>query len=66
MFASDMYSFGVLLFYMHFPTKMNNIVPGHVRIPANGDSELTDLVTRLLELAPIQRPTAASALMVSP
>jgi len=62
-FASDMYSFGVLLYFMHFPSHVSNLVPGDPRIPANNDAELTDLIQRLLSISPTARPTAASALM---
>ena len=63
LFASDMYSFGVLLFFMHFPQQIAGLVPGDPRIPANNDTELTDLIQRLLSISPSARPTAASALM---
>ena len=62
LFASDMYSFGVLLFFMHFPQQTAGLVPGDPRIPANNDAELTDLIQRLLAISPSARPTAASAL----
>lgn len=61
-FASDMYSFGVLLFFMHFPTAVAGLVPGDPRIPSNNDAELTDLISRLLSISPSARPTAAAAL----
>lgn len=62
-FASDMYSFGVMIFYMHFPTEMANLIPGNPRIPQNNDADLVDLLKRLLAINANQRPSAASALM---
>ena len=62
-FASDMYSFGVMIFYMHFPTEMANLIPGNPRIPPNNDADLVDLLKRLLAINATQRPSAASALM---
>jgi len=61
--ASDMYSFGVLLYFMHFPSEVENILPGNPRIPPNNDAEMTDLIQKLLVVNPSMRPTAASALM---
>eukprot|EP01038_Epipyxis_sp_PR26KG_P005560 gene5560-7682_t len=70
-FASDMYSFGILLYYMHFTHNSESTnqsvivtpVAGLVKIPPNNDVELTNLMESLLIVNPINRPTAASALM---
>jgi hypothetical protein len=65
-FASDMYSFGVLLLFMHHPTGLVSLVPGMVpALPASIDPELGDLIRRLLILNPTQRPSAAAVLMHS-
>lgn len=62
LFASDMYSFGVLLYYMHFSQNIAGLVPGDPRIPENNNIELTDLIRRLLSISPSARPTATSTL----
>lgn len=62
-FASDMYSFGVLLYFMHFPSQVANLVPGNPRFPPNSDVELTDLIQKLLAISAATRPSAAAALM---
>ena len=58
-----MYSFGVLLLFMHQPNAISNLIPGNVMLPPTLDPELSDLIGRLLVLTPSQRPPAASALM---
>ena len=64
MTASDMYSFGVLLLWMHFPKAFSSLIPGaSPAIPASGDPEVSDLIRKLLVLKPAARPTAAAALM---
>ena len=62
-YASDMYSFGVVVYYMHFPTEIADLIPGNPRIPQNNDADLIDLLKRLLAVNASQRPSAASALM---
>lgn len=62
-YASDMYSFGMLLFYMHFPTKISALAPGMVQVPSSCDAELGNLILSLLEVEPRKRPLAAAALM---
>jgi serine/threonine protein kinase len=62
-FASDMYSYGVLLYYMHFPNKFSNVVAGNIRIPSSTEPELTDLLEKLLSVDLSLRPTANTALM---
>ena len=46
-FASDMYSFGVLLMFMHYPTLVSNIIPGSLRLPPSCELELADLIQHL-------------------
>jgi serine/threonine protein kinase len=62
-FASDMYSYGVLLLYMHYPTLATTLVPGNPRLPANCEQELGDLMQSLLMINRSVRPTAASAVL---
>lgn len=62
-FASDMYSFGVLLLYMHYPAVAAALVPGSVHIPPGSDPDLSDLIQKLLVLTASLRPAAAAALM---
>jgi len=61
-FASDMYSYGVLIFFMYFPNKFHELIPGFISIPSN-DIELSDLLVKLLDVNPLNRPTANNALM---
>ena len=63
MFASDMYSFGVLLLFMHYPTIVTTLIPGSLALPPSCEAELSDLIQRLLSLMPNARPSAATALM---
>lgn len=46
-FASDMYSFGVLLMFMHYPALAANIIPGSLRLPPSCELELADLIQHL-------------------
>ena len=46
-FASDMYSFGVLLMFMHYPALASNIIPGSLRLPSSCELELADLIQHL-------------------
>ena len=46
-FASDMYSFGVLLMFMHYPELASNIIPGSLRLPSSCELELADLIQHL-------------------
>ena len=46
-FASDMYSFGVLLMFMHYPALASNIIPGSLRLPPSCEIELADLIQHL-------------------
>ena len=46
-FASDMYSFGMLLLFMHYPTQAGNFVPGSSKVPQSCENELADLIDRL-------------------
>lgn len=61
-FYSDMFAFGMLLYFMHFPRDFAQLVPSLVRFPANADAELCDLILSLLAADSTARPTAASAL----
>jgi hypothetical protein len=59
-----MFSFGVLLLFMHYPASLTSLIPGTPPIlPTSCDPELADLIRRLLVLNPSQRPTAAAVLM---
>jgi serine/threonine protein kinase len=62
--SSDMFSFGCLLFFIHFPREFAQLVPSQVSFPrdSNADADLCDLIQRLLSVDPLFRPTAASAL----
>lgn len=62
-FSSDMYSFGVLLLFMHYPTLATTFVPGNLILPPGCESELGDLIVRLLSISREKRPSAASALL---
>lgn len=70
--ASDMYAIGVVLFRLHYPTA--NLIPGMLQFPqrqnnsiepsASADNEdLRNLLQALLHQDPVQRPTAANALL---
>lgn len=61
-FATDMYSFGVVLFFMHFPDKMQLVVPGNTSIPNSSNIELSNLITKLVDVDDTKRPTAVNAL----
>lgn len=61
-FGSDMYSFGMLLYFMHFPKEFSQLVPGQLRFPANADADLSNIITQLVSLDPLARPSAATAL----
>ena len=62
-FASDMYSFGALLYFMYFPSEFGSLLPGQPRLAPSCDPELADLITKLVVLSAASRPSAASALM---
>ena len=62
-FGSDMYSYGVLLLFMHYPNLATSFIPGNLHLPLGCESELSDLIGRLLSINQSQRPTAAAALM---
>jgi hypothetical protein len=49
-FASDMYSFGMLLLFMHYPTQAANFVPGSSKVPQSCENELADLIDRLVSV----------------
>eukprot|EP00602_Paraphysomonas_sp_CaronLab_P011304 CAMPEP_0185039532 /NCGR_PEP_ID=MMETSP1103-20130426/36457_1 /TAXON_ID=36769 /ORGANISM="Paraphysomonas bandaiensis, Strain Caron Lab Isolate" /LENGTH=1230 /DNA_ID=CAMNT_0027578455 /DNA_START=47 /DNA_END=3739 /DNA_ORIENTATION=- len=61
-FASDMYSVGVVLFFLHFPNELNRVIPGNTVIPSSCDAELANLIQSLLDIDSSKRPTAAHAL----
>ena len=58
-----MYSFGVLLLFMHFPESFGLLIPGHPQLPPNNDSDLSNLIQALLQLDPKQRPSAAQCIV---
>lgn len=62
--SSDMFSFGCLLYFMHFPREFSQLIPSQVSFPrgANVDADLCELISHLLAIDPTQRPTAATAL----
>jgi serine/threonine protein kinase/N-acetylneuraminic acid mutarotase len=62
-FASDMYSFGVLLTAIHFPDTVTTIIPGSIVLPGQADPELSDLIKKLTQIDITTRPTAAQALL---
>ena len=47
-FSSDMYAFGVLLLFMHYPALASNLIPGNLQLPSSCENELADLIQRLL------------------
>lgn len=73
-----MFSFGVLLVFMHFPTAMATLTPGQPFVPPGGgggstsgstsgsnssDVDLIHLLQQLLAVDPKQRPTAANCVV---
>lgn len=60
-FASDMFSFGVLLLFMHYPTL--SFIPGNLRLPINCEIELSDILQLLLVVNVSTRPSASTALI---
>lgn len=63
--SSDMYSFGCLLYFMHFPREFNQLIASQVTFPRGqhqADADLCDLIQQLLAVNPQSRPTAATAL----
>jgi hypothetical protein len=62
-YASDMYSFGILLYCLHYDQDPDSIIAGDLHIPAQSDPELAHLIKRLTSMEPDQRPTAAQALL---
>lgn len=62
--SSDMFSFGCLLYFMHFPREFAQLIPSQVSFPRTGhtDADLCDLIQRLLAVDPSVRPSAATAL----
>ena len=61
--SSDMYSYGVLLLYMHYPNLAITFVPGNLNLPISCETELADLIVKLLSIDKMSRPTAAGSLM---
>jgi hypothetical protein len=62
-FASDMYSFGVLFYFMHFPKEFSIFIPSQsVRFPPHADADLCDLIQSLITMDPLARLSAATAL----
>jgi len=60
--AADMFAFGVLLHWMHLPDAPAP-VPGALSLPPFLDANLRQLLTSLLEVDPLKRPTAADAML---
>ena len=60
--ASDMYAFGVLLFWMNFPER-DLPVAGTWSLPGTTDANLRSLLERLLDVNPANRPSASDALV---
>ena len=69
--ASDMYSFGVLLFYMHFgrdaatseSSSFRNMIPCQPQIPQSCESELAELITKLMTYEVGLRPSATQSVI---
>lgn len=62
LFASDMYSFGMLLYFLYYPNEAVNLLPGQVNFPLDIDADLANLVANLILLDPLKRPSASTAL----
>jgi hypothetical protein len=63
LFASDLYSAGAILFFLHFPQNMSRVIPGEMMtFPPTCDPDLADLILKLLLTDPAHRPTATNAL----
>jgi serine/threonine protein kinase len=64
LYESDMYSYGVLLFAMHFGSDVSTLVPGNPQIPLDSaGSELDSLIRKLTKVEAAQRLSAAQALL---
>ena len=61
-FGSDMYSFGMVLYFMHFPKEFTQLVPGQLRFPTTADADLSNIIGQLVVMDPVCRPSAATAL----
>jgi hypothetical protein len=62
-FASDVYSLGKTVFFVHFPMLLGAGLPstGEVSIPPHANAELVQLLKQMLAAEPSKRPTAAQA-----
>jgi len=58
-----MYSFGAILFFIHFPDQFHTLVPGCPVTPVYNDVELLDLMRKLLRVDHTLRPSAATSLL---